>query len=189
MQLCRIRLYGVNGAGRAGARRPSLSPAVAFAGLHLRPRPAATAARVCTTPWHPASGGSKLIRSARFDLVSERIAPVATVPVRHQRPFHAAVPHARATQACRSIAPRTHASADAARQPRSVPSCSSNEASRRSCQAAPEATSCTSRWANGRAAVRSSSCPSARICRANVRSRFAGLSKACELRALMRCNG
>jgi hypothetical protein len=27
MQLCRIRLYGVNGAGRAGARRPSLSPA------------------------------------------------------------------------------------------------------------------------------------------------------------------
>jgi hypothetical protein len=37
--------------------------------------------------------------------------------------------------------------------------------------------------------VHSSSCPSARICRANVRSRFAGLSKAWELRALMRCNG
>jgi hypothetical protein len=107
MQLCRIRLYRVKGAGRAGARRP-----------------------VCTAPWHPASGGTKLVRSARFDLVSERIAPVATVPVHHQRPFHAAVAHARATQPCRSIAPRTQASADGARQPRSVPSCSSNEASR-----------------------------------------------------------
>jgi hypothetical protein len=119
MQLCRIRPYRVKGAGTAGARRRCFRPAYT-SGRRRRPPG-------CVR--HPASGGTKLIRSARFDLVSERIAPVATVPVHHQRPFHAAVAHARATQPCRSIAPRTQASADAAREPRSVPSCSSDEAS------------------------------------------------------------
>jgi len=175
----------VKGAGRAAARRPSLSPAYT-SGPGRRRRPPGCVRH----PGIPPRGAPSSSDRRGLTSLSGRIAPVVTVPIHHQRPFHAAVASERATQpADRSYLGHTRRQMQHTCQGQSR-LVVTNEASGRSGQAAAEATSCTSRWANGRAAVHSSSDPT---CSYMSRKRSITGSSVCrklgELRALMRCNG